>query len=107
MGRLNSSQANELGPSSRTSTQDEDIEAPAVPGSSKGLLSDKYTVGEELGRGAFGQVCPFKTAWPDMQQEKRPCHVSLDQWQGKCRIAAPLQASPQASCCSESSELLV
>ncbi|EIE26601.1 kinase-like protein [Coccomyxa subellipsoidea C-169] len=55
MGRLNSSPAAALGPSSRSSTQDEDIEAPAVPGS-KGLLSDKYTLGEELGRGAFGQV---------------------------------------------------
>ena len=56
MGRQNSSPAGALAPSSRTSTQDEDVESPAVAGSSKGLLSDKYTLGEELGRGAYGQV---------------------------------------------------
>ncbi|CAL8466918.1 g6454 [Coccomyxa elongata] len=56
MGRHNSSPAGALAPSSRSSTQEEDAESPAVAGSSKGLLSDKYTLGEELGRGAYGQV---------------------------------------------------
>lgn len=75
MVRLNSSPAAALGPSSRTSTQDEEIESPSVAGS-KGLLSDKYTLGEELGRGAYGQVCILDAACHHIQRDCSCCACS-------------------------------
>ena len=57
MGRLTSPATGSGGPS-RSQSEGEEVGSPSHKGGNlgKGLLSDRYTLGEELGRGAFGQV---------------------------------------------------
>jgi hypothetical protein len=59
MGRLTASPATGSGVPSRIMSESDESGSPATQGANvgKGLLSERYTFGEELGRGAFGQVC--------------------------------------------------